>query len=338
MPDVEQRELDEIALAMDAEDVAIDVILGDDALLLPDLVDRGELVAVHRRELEVHRARGRCHAIFQLFRELVVPAVEEHRDRADLLVVPGAIDLEDARRGTSLDLVLQARTLPCAHLRVGAGPELEVLVDEMKRPPRGRGGVVRAEEARRHLRVEARTAHDPEARPLVLRIELQRDVVLVVAELDVPARPVLLDEIVLEDRGFFFGARDDRLEVAHRLLEERDEVAVVTASLLEVAPHARPERLRLADVDDGPLLVLEEVDARLHRQRVELFLHRRRQHAPTLTDAASAHHRDNSPRGRAISLHVTQTDDAARAEACPWLSDACSFMGGSLVRRGPGGL
>src|SRR5690606_23430479 len=52
---------------------------------------------------------------------------------------------------------------------------------------------------------------------------------------------------------------------------ERDEVAVVAVALLEVRAHARAEGLRLPDVDDRPLLVLEEVHARRERERVELL-------------------------------------------------------------------
>jgi len=46
---------------------------------------------------------------------------------------------------------------------------------------------------------------------------------------------------------------------------------MVACRILEVAPHARAQALGLADVDDGALLVLEEVDARLRRQGVELL-------------------------------------------------------------------
>ena len=99
----------------------------------------------------------------------------------------------------------------------------------------------------------------------------ERDEVLVVPELDVVAGPVLLDEVVLEDRRFLLVGGDDRLEVPDRALQDRDEGAVVALRVLEVAPHARAQALGLADVDDDALLVLEEVDARLRRQRLELL-------------------------------------------------------------------
>ena len=99
----------------------------------------------------------------------------------------------------------------------------------------------------------------------------ERDEVLVVPELDVVPGPVLLDEVVLEDRRLLLVGRDDGLEVADRSLQDGDERAVVAVRVLEVAPHARAQALGLADVDDDLLLVLEEVDARLRGQRVELL-------------------------------------------------------------------
>ena len=237
-PDVEERQLHEIALAIEAEHVAIDVVDGDDALLLAHLVDGGELIAIDRGELEVEVARRLLHAIPELLRELVVAPVEEHGDRADLLVVPGLVDLEHARRRAALDLVLEARALPAPHLEVGAGPELEVLVDEVERAARGGRRVIRPEVAQASCGIGGGPAHHPEARPVLLHVEAQADVVLVVAELDVVTGPMLLDEVVLEDRRFLFGARDDRVEVADRLLQDRDEVTVVAVALLEVRANA----------------------------------------------------------------------------------------------------
>src|SRR5580704_19282885 len=75
----------------------------------------------------------------------------------------------------------------------------------------------------------------------------------------------------LEDRRLLLVGGDDRVEVADGRLQDRDEGADVAAGILEVAPDARAQALGLADVDDRALLVLEEVDARLRRERVELL-------------------------------------------------------------------
>ena len=62
--------------------------------------------------------------------------VEEQRHGAHLLAVQRWVDLEDARRRTALDLVLQARPRAARELAIGARAELEVLVDEVQRAPR----------------------------------------------------------------------------------------------------------------------------------------------------------------------------------------------------------
>ena len=84
-------------------------------------------------------------------------------------------------------------------------------------------------------------------------------------------RPVALDEVLLEVERLDLGPGDDHLEVG----DSRDHPADPrpgVAALLEVAAHARPERLRLADIEDLPVRVAEQVDARLCRQRLQLGL------------------------------------------------------------------
>jgi hypothetical protein len=112
----------------------------------------------------------------------------------------------------------------------------------------------------------------------VARREADAQEVFVVAEFDVVARVMLLDERVLEDRRFLLGRGDDGVEITDRLLENGDEVTLVGAGGLKVTADPTPQALRLPDVDDDALLVLEEVDARLHRQSGKLFLDPIRQH------------------------------------------------------------
>src|SRR2546426_1014806 len=73
-------------------------------------------------------------------------------------------------------------------------------------------------------------------------------VALVVGEPDVEARPVFLDEVVLEQQSLRLARHDDRLEVgdlAHQggVLGGRAGVGT------EVTRHPRPQTLRLADVE-----------------------------------------------------------------------------------------
>ncbi len=95
---VEQGQLDQLALAVQAEHVAVHVVDRDDALLLAHLVDGAQLVAVDGGELEAHLARRLLHAVVELARQLVVPTLEELGDGVGLLAVPRAIDGKNARR------------------------------------------------------------------------------------------------------------------------------------------------------------------------------------------------------------------------------------------------
>jgi hypothetical protein len=66
-------------------------------------------------------------------------------------------------------------------------------------------------------------------------------------------------------------AGDDHLEVGDARHEARDRGARVAPPLLEVRAHARPQRLRLADVEHVAAVVAEQVDARLGGQSFQLF-------------------------------------------------------------------
>ncbi len=293
--DVEQRELDEVALAVEPEHVARAALDRDHPLLLTHLGDRVELVAVHGGELEAHRGGRLAHALLELARELVVAPLQEERHGAHLLRVERAVHLEHARRRAALDLVLEARPAPRAEVGVGARAELEVFVDEVERAPRGGGRMVRPEVARA---VGGGGAHDGEPGPLGARLEPERGVLLVVAQLDVEARPMLLDEEVLEDRRLLLGLRDQGLEVGHHAVQQGHEVARVRGARMEVRPHAGAEALRLAHVDDDAALVLEQVDPGRRRQGRELVLDLTRQHTPRLVRGPRGRNRDFSDRSK----------------------------------------
>jgi hypothetical protein len=96
--------------------------------------------------------------------------------------------------------------------------------------------------------------------------------VLVVAQHDVEARLVLLDELVLEEQRLLLGVRQQHLEVAEDVVEDLHESARV--GLREVRPHTGPEVHRLADVDDLAGLVPHEVAAGRRRQLGDLLLER----------------------------------------------------------------
>ena len=133
-------------------------------------------------------------------------------------------------------------------------------VDQLEHLAGGRGGVVGAEVERA---VFGGASDDVEAGPLVGGVYAERQVGFVVAEHDVEARFVLLDQRVLKDLCLLGIEGDDDLEIAEEVVEVLDEVPGVVAG--EVAADAGAELGRLADVDDAPLVVAHDVDAGLAR-------------------------------------------------------------------------
>ncbi len=266
--DEEHRDLDQIAFSVEPHHVLIDVLDRHDALLLAYGFHRAELVAVRGSQLERELTRRLFHPFLQLGAELVVPAIQEEPHGPHLVLVPSSVHVIDARGEAAADLILQAGTFAARELLVRARAELKVLVDEVQRAACRRGGVIGPEVARA---VGRGASHDLHPRPSRARVDAQADVALVVAKLDVESRLMLLDQRVFEDGRLLLGTGDDRLEIAHGALQKRHEVAFIARGSLKVAPHARAQALRLADVDDDALAILEQVAAGLSGQRVEFL-------------------------------------------------------------------
>ncbi len=171
-----------------------------------------EAVAQQGRLLELLRLRRLLHRTFDVALDGAQPPAQEVDDLGDDLRVLVVLHPPVARPQGALDEELQAGRaahaprLPAlalavgedapehveglAHLaRAGVGPEVEVA-----------GHVAAAEEAH--------------ARPLVDRRDLDPRVALVVAQAQVEGRPVLLDEVVLEEEGLGLGGGHHPLEVA----------------------------------------------------------------------------------------------------------------------------
>ena len=113
---------------------------------------------------------------------------------------------------------------------------------------------------------------DHDTRILVGERDLEIWIALVILEADVVARTMLLDEVALQDQRLDFRVCEDRLEVGD-LRHHRTHLRRLMLAALEVLPHTVLQDDRLADIDDAPLRVLHDVDARRIRQQFELFFH-----------------------------------------------------------------
>ena len=265
-----------VGLSEEAEHVLIDVAHAAHVLLFAQQRDGAELITQARRLFVFERGRGLAHALPELARELVVTTREQEGDPSHLRSVRLGRDGQDAGRGAAPDLVLQTRTRAALELAIRAGAELEVAVDQLERFARAAGRGVGPEVAGA---VGVGSAHDAQARPLLLRIEAQRKVVLVVAELDVVARSMALDELALEQRRLLLRGRHEGLDVRELRLEAIDEGARIVAPRGEVAAHAALQVRRLADVQDLFVRSTEEVDARRDGQGLELLADALGEHA-----------------------------------------------------------
>ena len=163
-----------------------------------------------------------------------------------------------ARAEAGVHVVVEAGARQRAVDLDAARPDLEHPLDHLHGP---------AARARREERSEVAVAvlqHAPRherPRPVLARRDLDVGVRLVVAEEDVVARLVLLDERVLEGERLALGLRDDRVDRLE-LGEHRLRLHVLRPRA-EVRREPLADRPRLPDVQDLPLGVLVEVDAGL---------------------------------------------------------------------------
>ena len=277
LPVAEREHLHRRPVALDRE--TDDVDRSDrpplDRLTLGEMADREQAVAVAGGLLEALVGCGVAHPLLELELDRARVAGEEADDAVDDLAVLLLRDRPDARREAAVDVEVEARDprVP-PRPRPLARAEAEDAVQDVERLAHLLRVRVRAE-VDGVAAVPLACEHDPR----VLVRDGHRDVRkrLVVAKPDVERRPVALDEVLLEVERLRLGTRHDDLDVRDPLHELRSPRPSVAA--LEVAPDARAERLRLADVEHLASLVAEEVHAGTPRERsqivYEVFTHAR---------------------------------------------------------------
>src|SRR3954451_7620650 len=236
------------------------------ALALEEGAHGAQAVALERRLLVVARDRGRLHLVLEVALDLAVAPGEEGHDAVDRLVVLLGRHVADAGRPAALDVVVQARGARAPpRLDALAGAEEEDLAQKVQRAAYALGVRVGAE-----VDAVAAVALAREVNPRELLVHRDGDerIGLVVAQADVEARAVLLDEVLLGQQRLGLGGDEDELDrvdrVDHLVGAARDRIG-------EVAGDAFAQRLGLADVDDLALGVAEQVDARPVRQRLALL-------------------------------------------------------------------
>ena len=210
------------------------------------------------RPLELERFRGFVHLLVEPVEDRRGVAVEERDEVVDQLDVRLVLDRGDARRDALLDVRVEARPpepFVALELVVGAGADRERPQQEVERL---------ADRVRVGERTEVADAlallppHDQRPGPLLADGDREERVRLVVLQPDVEARLVRLDELVLEEERLDLVADLDPLD----RLGRRDHLPGARQQrrrVAEVVVQPAAQALRLADVDDPAVLVLELV-------------------------------------------------------------------------------
>ena len=224
--------------------------------------------------LVVERGGGRRHLLAQVFQKSRTLAVQHGAGLGHARPVLRFADAPDAGRGAGADDVVVAVAVG---LGVGtdrrAAAQAERLLQKIDDRPDEAGAGGEGTEVGRAIVADDAAGGEPGQR--LARVAADREEALVVAQQDVVARLVLLDQFVLGEQRLVLRAGHDPVEVVDAV----DEAAQLGVGLAqgggaEVALHAAAERQGLADVDDASGPVAHEVAARFLGQRLELLAER----------------------------------------------------------------
>ena len=269
-------DLEDLRVGLGAVDGDRDRVVGagalvGDALALEQRAHRLQPVALDRRLLVVLLAGVEVHPALEVALDLLEAPGQERHHAVDALAVLLLGDVADAGRPAALDVVVQARRAGvAAGLGPLAGAEQEDLAEQVERAAHALGARVRAEVG---AVAAVALAREVDAREVLVEADRDVRVGLVVAQPDVEARLVLLDEGLLGEQRLGLGGDGERLDVVD-LVGQR--ARAVLRRVGEVARDPLADRLRLADVDDAPARVAEQVDARLVGEAAALLREPRR--------------------------------------------------------------
>ncbi len=265
---VEQVERHQRRLGIHREDIDVVALGGGHLLALFDLFHGGDQVA-QRRPLLRSASPGwqpPCGARRSRARSLCRPSRKSRTSRTARGVrFVGGQPLH-ARPQAAVNVILQARLGMKARQIDLAGRHQKMAVDEVHQAVRQVGRKVGTEVRGAVL---AQAPRDVDARILFVG-QLDVGIGLVVAQQDVEARLVLLDQVVFERERFLFVVDQDVVDIA-RFGNQRAGLDVGQLVLGKVAADAVPQDLRLADVDHPPAGVLVQIHSGREGELAYLF-------------------------------------------------------------------
>ena len=247
------------------DDVLVFLLAAHHLLPLDELARGPDLVAQHRRALELQPLSRLLHARRHLSQRFFAVAFQEIGQPGDDLAIAVPVHRADARPGAALDVVIQA----WLGVLTGDLARAVEIGEDAAQPVEGLAhGIGRGERAVVAPAVALHAPDDADLREILLPVELDVGIGFVVAQADVEAGPVALDQLVFEDQRLQLGVGDDPLQVGDL---GHQAAGLGIAIGLEVRPDAILQHHRLADVNHLAVGRAVEVDPRPLRQGVELL-------------------------------------------------------------------
>ena len=241
-------------------------VLGEVAAQVQGL-QRLDLVTQPRGLLEEKRGARHLHFLLHLGDDDVFLTVEEEAEAADVGAIRLAVHPQVARGRTLVDRMQQARAEP-APARVAlfnikrAGAEFEDSLEHLNGPSEALGAGEGAVEL--DASVE-RLAGEVHSWKIFARGDLEVGERLVVLEALIVLRLDVLDESGFHQEGVHLAVGGEKIDV-HHLADPVGDSPVPLGSFLKIGARAGAQVFRLADVDDPPLGVLHQVQARRRRE------------------------------------------------------------------------
>ena len=203
-PDKEDGDSYRGVMARQAEDILVPGMFGGDDLPLQGVLQSPELIPEQRRFLKAQVPGCRLHFLLQRLCQLLVASLQHHEHPLDHGLVGLGVDRHGA--GPQAVAELKIQTWPVAGSDLGAAAQGEEGLQQPDGFPHGGDRGIGPEIA---AAVPDASAGDRDPWPFILDRDLDQRIVLVIAQDDVVAGPVLFDERGLEDQGLFLGGGED---------------------------------------------------------------------------------------------------------------------------------
>ena len=249
---------------------------GHDALLLRNFPHCPQLVTQPGSQFELQSFRRRTHALGQLLFHPLRPPLHEKTDLPDHGRIFCCIHLSHTRSQATMDMVLQTRTI---HIQMLAGAQRKQAPQKtqvfMQGPRIGIG-----------TKIPRPILQYPPGNKspwkFLLHGDLQIGIALIILETDIIARPMLFNQIALQDECFHLGAGQYCLEISN-FRHHGPHLCRMVLTTLEILPHPILQHDGLAHIDDLSLRILHDIDTGRIRQLLQLLSHdiRHIHHPPT---------------------------------------------------------